>query len=310
MWFTKRSLPGFLAVTGAAALALLPAPDQPAVAATLSLNFPNCSSVTLSDAGGGNYTVNCGTAPTTPGAPTNCFMSSTAVTSGGGNVTLAASCGGTTGATTWAWTKGGVPVPSATTTSWTDSLPPNTGTSPQTYTYGVTACNGNACAPGASLAVTVPAPGGTAPPPTGPISCAAQGFSSTTVIDLPWINTSIAGRILSNKYGSFGPNGALVIRFTVPAAHMTGGAYFRMAEWGGGPVKRRATLSQTPCDFSKTSALVDMWESATISPSMLIGGTPAPFKAHLTAGQTYYLNLRNLTCAAGSCDMFLDFAQW
>jgi hypothetical protein len=291
-------------LAGATALIAWPTATPTADAASLNLNLPSCATVSLQDNGGGNYSILCGSTPV-DGAPTGCSISRVTSPSplngAAASVTLNATCsGGTTANTTWSWTKNAAALGSG--TSVNDALAANAGSTSVNYNYVMTACNGSACAT-ASTAVAQPGTGNGGGGGDGPPVC--EGFTRTTFVDLQWVNTSVVGRLLTSKYGSFGQNDALVIKFRVPDSHVTGGASFRMAEWGGGSVKRRATLSQTACDFTPSDARVNMWESITISASMGIG---EPYQ--LRAGQTYYLNLKNLTCTTSSCNMFLDFMQW
>jgi hypothetical protein len=129
-----------------------------------------------------------------------------------------------------------------------------------------------------------------------------------TEIALPWENTSSTGRIKTGSYGPFGPNDILAVRFTIPANHTTGGLKFSMAEWGGGPVQREACISQSPGDFNGTKTGVSARTSVNVVAT--IGGQPQPYQAHLQPGQTYYLNVKNLSCQADTCDMFIDFTKW
>jgi hypothetical protein len=123
-----------------------------------------------------------------------------------------------------------------------------------------------------------------------------------------WENTSSTGRIKTGSYGPFGPNDILAVRFTIPANHTAGGLKFSMAEWGGGPVQRDACISQAPGDFSGMRTGVSARTSVNVVAT--IGGQPQPYQAHLQPGQTYYLNVKNLSCQADTCDMFIDFTKW
>jgi hypothetical protein len=156
-----------------------------------------------------------------------------------------------------------------------------------------------------------------APPPTGAISC--SGYTKTIVLDIPWQNSTSSHSATTNNQG-FGPNDAVVVRFTVPAGTAPTGSGMSgnigMAEWGGGQFQRFAKLSQTPCDFAVGSWLSDTFTGISISfPIYVTTQAPAYAGATLQPGATYYLNVRNKdqygnsTCRSetgGSCDMFVD----
>jgi hypothetical protein len=88
-----------------------------------------------------------------------------------------------------------------------------------------------------------------------------------------------------------------------------------MAEWGGGPIPRFATLSTTPCDFSKSNWLVDAWTGSSFMVGLKVGGAQVPYTALVQPGVTYHLNIRNTdrygnpSCGESQCNMFLDFAK-
>lgn len=306
--------PSLLAVAAWTATSLLPG-VTPAFAASVSLNLPSCTAFTLSDTGGGNYSLNCTTGPTAPGAPTNCVVTATTtpspITSSGGQVSLAATCSGTTASTTWSWARGTTSI-SGTGATTSDTLPANSGQAAVSYSYVATVCNGTACA-SAGTSVTVPGTSG-GPVIGGPIAC--SGYASTLVIDLPWANAQGASRILTANKGSFGTNDAMVIRFTVPAGvQSTSPGMIGMAEYGGGQVGRFATLSQTACDFGKTAWFVDVWQGNSLTIGMQVGGAPSSYAALVQPGQTYYLNVRNTnrwgtkTCTESSCNMYIEFTK-
>jgi hypothetical protein len=309
---------GMLALAAASALFVPGA--GPAFAASVTLNMPSCTAFTIADNGNGTYSLNCSTAPTAPGSPTNCVVTATTVpsplTSGGGTVNLGVTCAGTTANTTWAWTRNSTPIGSAATAS--DTLPANTSTSAVPYSYTVQACNGTACT-SAGTTVSVPGVGGPVtpppPPPPGGISC--PGFSKTMVLNLPWQTTTVTTRIKTTNNGGLSANDALVIVIDVPAGvASTASGSITIGEWGGGPFVRFATLSQTACDFNKSNWFVDTWTGSSINPTIKVGGAPQAYVALLQPGQRYYLNVRNTDrfgvnyCLGEShCNMFIDFLK-
>lgn len=143
-----------------------------------------CSSWTAgTDSVSGNPTLTC-VPITNTGAPSGCTAtvngtSSVTLPNAGGSVNLAAGCTSPSTGLAYNWTRNG--APGATSASWNDTLPANTGTTiSNTTSYQVSICVGSAC-------VTVPATPLTAivPPasaPTGaPTGCVASINGTTTV---------------------------------------------------------------------------------------------------------------------------------
>jgi hypothetical protein len=305
----KPLLSSFLAVAGASALVMLPVAEQPASAATL--NFTNCSSLSLVPTTGGSYNVTCETTTPTPGAPTGCVVHTVPgapLPNTGGPVSFSASCaGGVTGETTWSWSRSPAfaATPPSTPGPHNETLPAGQAT----YAYTVNVCNGAACA----IASRQIAVGGTTGggPTTGAIAC--EGFASTTTVDVPWRNTAQnGGRIETVNFGKFPANGALVLRIAVPAG-FTGSAGLTVGEFRTAPIWRQATLSQTPCDFGGNNWFVNHWQGTNLYPMMQVGGAPRASTAQMVAGQVYYLNIRNngrdgtSSCTGySSCDMQIE----
>jgi hypothetical protein len=114
----------------------------------------------------------------------------------------------------------------------------------------------------------------------------------------------------------FAANGVWVEQFTVPAT-ASGGQIGRLtlAEFDGPPTMREATLSLTPCDFRPTDPT---GASGPISRGNGIGvtqlfsvGAPVAGVPQLSAGGTYYFNVRNVnadgspSCGAARCEAFI-----
>ena len=276
--------------------------------ADITINFSGCNSVSVSGTqvtcvvGGG----------TTNGAPT-CSISvgQSPSTSAGGAVSLSANCSNFT-PTSYAWVKDLQPIGSNSTTL-SDSLPANTGTTAATYTYGLTACT-STCAPTAWATVQVPAGAGGGGG-TGPVSC--PGYTKTVFIDLPWVSTDATTRVLTANYGGFNGGDALVVKLNPPAGvQSSGNGWVAMAEYVNPRYTRFATISTTPCDFSKTNwfTAYNVSVGSSLSFSLQVGGSQQPYVTLLMPGVPYYLNVRNTdqngtqTCPIGSsCNMFLDF---
>jgi hypothetical protein len=278
---------------------------QPAHSAGLSLNLSGCDSFTLTGQAP-NQTLNCVTGTPTQGT---CSLSATTVpsTSSGGAVVINANCTGSF--SSYAWTRNGGAL-SSTSTTLNDSLPANTGTSAATYTYQLTASGSTTDVK--SITVSVPAPGGTQPPPNGPVSC--PGFNKTVYIEMPWQTTTQANRVQTGNYGGLGPNDALVVKFTAPQGVQSyANGLITSAEYGGISLPRYATFTTTPCDFtSLTHWGVDVASTTTITFRLQVGGTPG-FVSYMAPGQSYYLNLKstdrngNRSCTSSVCNVYVDF---
>ncbi len=254
--------------------------------------------------GQGNVTVVWANTP--PPAPTNCTISRTPVdgnlTTAGGAISASVTCTGGGPANTWTWRKNGTNY--ATTAGINDSLPANALTTPVTYTYDVVACNGPSCAAMVTTTFTV---AGTAPP-----SMCTQ-YQNVVNFDLPWggyLDTHTLSPI------SFLANGVMVGKFTVPATWptKTSTGTASAVEFIDAGTYRTFTLSTQACDFrtsiDSTGVSGPLWRVVDQRPSVwfTVGGS-VWYAAKLTAGQTYYVNIRNydnagnLTCFTGTCNM-------
>ena len=279
---------------------------SPRARADVTFNMSGCTSVSVS-----GTQVTCVTGTTNTGSP-SCSISigQSPSSSAGGAVSLSANCSNFT-PSSWAWSRNGSAIGSNSPTL-SDSVPA-AGTTPGTYTYGMTA-NGSVTAN--SVTITVPANtgGGGLGGGSWPVSC--PGFSKTLNIDLSWASTGSATRLLTGNYGGFGSNDAVVVRFTPPAGSASyGSGTISMAEWGGGPVTRFSTISATPCDFSQSGwfSLYNVSTGTSLSYSLQVGGAQQAWVTVLNPGTTYYLNVKNTTytgtqtCSNSTCDMFVDF---
>ena len=127
----------------------------------------------------------------------------------------------------------------------------------------------------------------------------------THVIDIPW---GTQQRAYTVKTGGFGPDDALVVRFTTGTiATSSGKGFINAGEHTDAPAQRAGSLSATPCDFTGGLPAVGGGVTAfanETSPgcsfSVVIPKTGA---ATLRTGTTYYFNIRNASCPAGSCNM-------
>ena len=260
----------------------------------------SCSSFSATPDGSGNITVNCTDAGSPP--PSNCSLSvsPTTIPASGGQVTITANCG------TSPTVSGGKSVVAGTfANTWTDSIPANTSTSSQSFTYSVSGASGSNQATVLQLA-----PGGSTPPPTGSISC--PGYTNTLVYDLPW---SALSKVTTKGFS----NTAFVVgRFTTPATGVVSAtATIFTGQFTEPTVVRTGAVSTSPCDLTGqglgTSAVSP---GVSQGPSWFyqINGTAPRLSGRLVLqpSTTYYINLTNRdknnapTCTAGSCEMILQ----
>lgn len=144
------------------------------------------------------------------------------------------------------------------------------------------------------------------PPNPSVITCA--GFNNTIVLDFGWT----AGRLYS---GTFGPNDALVAKFTTGNVDSPNNNLPRLsgAEWGSPPSARFAVLSDKPCDFSRNQP----WQGAISAgnsvqvPFAIGNGNNYGYYPKLLKNTSYYFNVKNLTpnesCSnQGVCNIFVE----
>jgi hypothetical protein len=114
----------------------------------------------------------------------------------------------------------------------------------------------------------------------------------------------------------FAANGVWVEQFTIPST-ASGGQIGRLtlAEFDGPPTVREATLSLTPCDFrptdpSGTNGPIARGNGIGVTQLFSVGA-PVPGVPQLSAGATYYFNVRNanadgsVSCGAARCEAFI-----
>ena len=319
--FVRAALVSLAAITAVVA--------TPSQAASFSFSNPNCSSFTLTDTGGGTFTLTCipvGQGNQGPGAPTGCAItrnpSDGNVASTGGAVGASASCSGTV--TSWNWRKNGASF--ATSAAISDTLAANSGTAPVTTTYDVTACNGTSCSNTVVTTFIVAGTGGGG----GTAQNFCDQYQNVTYIDVPW-----GGQVLGTSGGgSFAAKGVLVARFTVPASAAYGnGAVgkIQVAEYGDPATYRQATLSQAACDFrgapgaygTPNAKSEPQGNSANFPLGWRFGNTAVAeftvtgnsrFYPKLVPGQSYYFNIRNIvqdlgnavSCAGSTCNVLVS----
>lgn len=129
-------------------------------------------------------------------------------------------------------------------------------------------------------------------------------FASFLYSDLPWDQVNV----VSSPYTdlpAFAWNGVWVAKFTVAGNAVPGmTGRLTVSEFAGPSTSRDATLSSIPCDFRPTDPTgingpLSRSNGSTTTNGFVIGsstpGTPA-----LAPGQTYYLNVRNVSIENGS----------
>ena len=101
-----------------------------------------------------------------------------------------------------------------------------------------------------------------------------------------------------------------MFRITVPANAAISNAYGRFSGIymaNAAQPKREAALAMQPCDFSSSLAVGAYTPSSNTVYMPFRVGSGDGYYPGLTPGATYYLSVKNLTCAAGSnCNMYMD----
>jgi hypothetical protein len=249
-------------------------------------------------------------------APNGCTLSPASQTvSSGASASLTAACSGGTMPITINLSGGGF---TQSVTQNTSSGATVSATVSSTTTVTATASNASGGATFSNSAtITVSGGGGGG---AGLANCTAQGITvlGGNAINIPW-GVSQGG--VSNSSGSFGNNMAWVFQMTVPAGTPNTGSVgiFEVAENGGQGGPKNLTISKTPCDFRaqdtsgangplqvcRNGSTCDIYFQ--VSPPTFFGNF-----AGLTAGTTYYINVRNYddfsnnntggyNCSGGNC---------
>jgi hypothetical protein len=167
---------------------------------------------------------------------------------------------------------------------------------------GTMTCTVGATTPPTPAPTPIPIP--TPSPPSEYAACPA----GTQIIKNKWGQTAI-------ETVGFGTQ-IVVVEVKVPATGFSGTKTSSWGEYGGAPTTREATLSTKPCDFSDSGVLKNGYGQLAHKRDVVSFnfayrvGTASGFSYGLTAGQTYYISIRNKdghgvdTCATGvPCDM-------
>jgi hypothetical protein len=226
----------------------------------------------------------------------------TTLPASGGQVLLTASCTGGGTPTSYVWSG---PVPLSLTTVPTQTSQPIV----QTSTFTVQPSN--AGGPGNLATVMVN------------VGNVVSGFCGQYQNVLPTINATwgLQGQWFSSQSGTFGDNAVWVFKLVVPPGTPNSQIIgrFTTAEYSGPNTPREISISTQPCDFRTKDYLgvngplaVGHGSTAEIS-----YGVQQPFifgPAGLTAGQTYYINVRNWqldptpqwSCGLSTCNALMS----
>ena len=244
---------------------------------------------------------------TLPAAPTGCTLgaSNTNLPIGGGPVTLTATCAGGGAPTSYAWTGNNLPTPTTTNVASTNIT--------TTTTFSVTPSN--ASGNGNTASVTVNVAGSS----LGPLC--AQFTNVMPIVNATWGQGANWQSSVSGNFGG-GTTSVWVFKLIVPpgTSTSTSSGRFTVSEFQGPSTFRQMTISTQACDFRS----VDF--NGVNGPFMVGNGTTAnvsfavaaPFifgPAGLTAGQTYYVNVRNWeldpsprnSCQQTACNALMTF---
>lgn len=177
-------------------------------------------------------------------------------------------------------------------------------------TFTATASNAGGASTPASATVTIGGGGG-----GGPISC--PGFAATRVVDMTWgPNPQLA---YTTNVGGFGPNDAIVVRFTTSNIITAAGkGYVQAVEYQDSPSGRTAALSAIPCDFTvglpKVGGGMNAYGPNDNGPWAYFSLYNSKLGASiLQPSTTYYFNISNSpgsTCqGTGSCNMLITLSK-
>jgi hypothetical protein len=240
---------------------------------------------------------------TPPAVPTGCTLgaSITNLPVGGGVVVLTASCTGGGVPTGYAWTGNNLPTPTGTNVASTSIT--------ATTTFTVTPSNGGGNGNTASVTVNV--------------ASNVVGFCAQYVNVMPVINATWGQQASWQSFasGNFGDNSVWVFKLVVPPGTPNSLIIgrFTTAEYQGPNTFRQLTISTQACDFRQKDytgvngpLAVSNGTTAEIS-----YGVATPFifgPAGLTAGQTYYISVRNWqldptpqwSCGLTSCNAIMN----
>jgi hypothetical protein len=283
----------------------LPAPQTTALSCLYEVD------VTAPQAGSAQITINWSTAPPLP--PSGCTATANPpgpLPIGGGSTTVTVTCSGGGAPTSYAWSANPAVAGLQSTTS-VNSQGPLTIT--QNTSFSVTPNNtsaGGGVGNTAQVSVTV----------QGQTLGFCNQYGSVipaSPINVTWGQPMSAQSVQS---GAFADNTVWVFQITPPAGTPSGTlGYFQAAEFGGLATPRQMTISRSACDFRSkdytgANGPLSVSNGNTVSIQYQVA-TPQLFGgvAGLTAGTTYYVNIRNwstdlhaYSCGRSSCPAIMN----
>ena len=306
-----RPAAGVLAAAAVTAILLAVPASTPSQAASFTFSDPNCSSfswdgVTLTcvtSGGGGGGAVACSSISVSTGSPT---LATAEV--------LTANCSGGVAALSYTWSLqsgAGCPTPTPKANPAQADVAAPGGSTALACQYKVQATDGATNA-SANKTINYSTGGGGGGGGGGPISCSNVN-GATHVIDATWTS---AGTYLSANFGGFGPNDAIVVRFTTSIiTSATAKGYIRAVEYSDPIAPRTGTLSSQPCDFTggvpvtNGGGLGSAFANDTAPWLYFTLNYPRTGFAMLQPSTTYYFNMINTPCPSGSCNVQIYFQK-
>ena len=244
---------------------------------------------------------------TPPVAPTGCSLaaSNTNLPVGGGPVTLTASCTGGGAPTGYTWTASPSPTSGFSASGGSAQTPSITATTFFSVTPSNAGGNGNQATVSVNVAGTV------------------VGFCNQYPSVLPIVNATWGQQSTwySTGGGNFGDNTVWVIKLVVPPGTPNSSIIgrFTVAEYQGPNTFRQMTISTQACDFRQKdyTGVNGPLAVSNGTTTQISYGVATPFifgPAGLSAGQTYYVNVRNwqldptpqLSCGLTSCNALMN----
>jgi hypothetical protein len=309
----NRSLVRAAACTLAAAavttlLLAVPA-STPSYAATFTFTDSSCSSFNwdgsnltcVTSGGGGGGAISCSIALSN-GSPTVSTPE-----------TLTANCSGYTGTVSYTWSGGGGGCPAivqeGASPNKADVAAPGGSTALNCNYNLVASDNGTntSSSPTKQISYTTGGGGGGG---GGTINCNMPNGGATHVINATWGTSQL---YYSVNVGGFGPNDAIVVKFTTSAVTgATSKGYVQTVEYSDPLAPRTGSLSANPCDFGtglpKVGGGSTVFQNDTAPWEYFSLNNPKTGAATLLPSTTYYFNISNASCS-GSCNIQVTFTK-
>lgn len=235
------------------------------------------------------------------GAPTGCTVSVTGspVPASGGNATLTIdnnSCANIDGNTTYNWYVTGSNTSLGSGQSYLKNYLTNAGAQIND-SYSLKACNGASCKTVTKPVVQTAGIGGGGGGTGGTLGlCNGKNVIQADI--------TRGGQFFSRDVGGLPDNGIFVGAYKVPAVPTLGSGSVSVAEFQSGSASRQITISSEPCDFrpltnypaNLTGPLSSKAKGNTFFQgyTLLQSTAGTTLNPKLVAGNTYYVNVRNL----------------